>query len=222
MVGLGDEPNACGVTSQGQVYCWGAEYSLDAARTRAVPVRFDVPTRGATAVWTGKGPFHRDCGIFRNCARTSQALPACPSTTADAGMSQVLASAEGLEGQVITVQGVLVLANILSDWVGVSCGPFLADGMTPDRARGGGSGDFCCLQAKAPIAVSDGEDQLVIEDMMCGGDSSRLCCNIPVLGQRVAATGKLSFRSSIRGVVDRGWVLTEPRLCEVRSAPRAK
>jgi hypothetical protein len=222
VVGLGDDPSACGINRHGQVHCAGAGYSLDAARAQAVPIHFDVPTQGTFVSWDGKGPFHKKCGLFRNCARAAEALPSCPSNPLGTQAAELSALRERREGQEITVQGALVLANISSNWVGVSCGPFLADGMTPDVSRGGGDGDFCCLEAEAPIAIRDKGEQLVLEGTMCGGDLSRLCCNIPVLGQRVAATGKLSFRGFTRGVGHDVWVLSEPRLCEIASAPPSK
>jgi hypothetical protein len=117
---------------------------------------------------------------------------------------------EGLEGEVVSVRGALVLATISSPQVGVTCCPcHPGEGPgVPDIEKGGGEGNFCCLEAKGPLAVSNGLDYLVLAGLECSGDLSRLCCNLPALGQTVVATGKLSW--SFAEGVGRTWSLAEP------------
>jgi hypothetical protein len=58
--------------------------------------------------------------------------------------------------------------------------------------------------------LSDLRASLVLEDFVCGGDDSRLCCMAPAYGQSVIATGRLSREY---GGSTAHWRLREVRLC---------
>jgi hypothetical protein len=213
VVGLGDEPSACGITDAGKVVCWGAGYTRE--HEPPIAIEFDVPKSRRAVAWDGKGPYHRDCAINRNCTKTVSPLPTCVQSQVRVSLTTLLDNPEQLEGKRVTVTGRLGLSSIVSNQVYVWCGPFEKDGVTPDIKRGGGYADFCCLEAHAPIVVTSGHDYLPLEHLNCTGDTSRVCCNLPVLGQNVEVTATLAWRDY---VLDLGpsWVLAQPEICEVR------
>jgi hypothetical protein len=63
-----------------------------------------------------------------------------------------------------------------------------------------------CGKAGSVIAIGGTEVKLLLENMVCHGDDSRLCCGVPAYGQPVVATGRLRER-------DGTWSLHEPTLC---------
>jgi hypothetical protein len=211
-VGLGDEPSACGIRN-GEVQCWGAGYSR--APGELVSIAFEVPRQKAVA-WVGEGPFHAKCGVNRNCGRTARALPACADRVSSLNVEELLALSRGFEGLIVAVRGELVLAGISSPSVAVTCCPCRAGTIEPDTSKGGGDGNFCCLEADAAITITDGREAVVLDGHRCAGDTSRVCCGLPVLGQRVTATGRLVFREQVRSVGPM-WTLADATLCEDRS-----
>lgn len=64
------------------------------------------------------------------------------------------------------------------------------------------------------VVRGDGES-LTLEGLKCSGDLSRVCCNVPALGQPVVVTGTLTWK---RHVIPIGasWELANPRICEIR------
>ncbi len=85
---------------------------------------------------------------------------------------------------------ILALDNFMSSNLSmVACSPFQADDESPDIWKGGGYNDFCCTSEMqlSPVLVTDGRKMVSLEGLVCKGDLSRMCCNVAVLGQQVAA-----------------------------------
>jgi hypothetical protein len=64
------------------------------------------------------------------------------------------------------------------------------------------------------VFVGDVPNGARLDDVVCGGDESRLCCNVPAFGQKVVATGKIEAETE-PDLVLRGsrWALTDVSLC---------
>jgi hypothetical protein len=61
-----------------------------------------------------------------------------------------------------------------------------------------------------PVGLfDDGESFVGIADARCGGDESRLCCELPAYGQFVVVTGVLEPQSGR----ERWWRLTDSTIC---------
>lgn len=218
VVGLGDEPSACGTSESGSLYCWGAGYSTNATTEDPVRIDFTLPAEGVA--FDESGTFHSSCGIHRNCAREVRSLPDCRSTQPSLSLAEVVGLAEGFAAQQVTVRGALVLSPVKSNFASISCAPFRAGESgkpKPIIGKGGGYDAFCCpARGNAPISVTDGTESLYIDGSFCGGDTSRTCCSIPVLGQQVLVTGILNYREPRVGVPE-GLSLAEATICQLRS-----
>lgn len=204
--GLGEGPSACGIDAHGQVHCWGAGYSRD---PRA-PVPVEPRTPESTVAWSDPGRFGADCAVNRRCARSAPTLPACPRTSGSTTVDALLTFSRAFEDERVRVSGRLVLAAqpARSGCEVVRNFPF---GPTPDDE---GPQERCCQDSLAPAAVTDGRDYVVVEGAYCSGDASRMCCDTPVLGQSVVATGRLVFRKWIPQTGPM-WTLADASLCEV-------
>lgn len=207
VVGLGDEPSACGMTEAGELFCWGAGYNLNPSTSAPIPIRFDLPEH-ALAI-DSDGPFHVACGIHHRCGRVLRALPNCPAQQSSYTIDELLGLVEGFEGQRVTVRGAIVLHPVTSHGLAsIACGPFKQGGKaTPDLKKGGGYDAFCCpAQGNASVSITNGTDELYLDGFFCGGDSSRSCCSIPVLGQEVQVTGMLRCEGAFS--------LADPEICQ--------
>jgi hypothetical protein len=213
VMGLGDEPSACGINKLGQVYCWGAGYTAAISSIAAVRIEFEIPKSGSTVAWQGKGPFRSTCDINRNCTKATATLPACSQGETGMSVAAVLDRADALEGQLVTLRGTLGISKIDSNQAGISCCPDGTTDCSSDKATE--SGDYCCDEAEGPIAIVGGRDYLTLEGLKCGGDLSQMCCNLPVLGQSVLTSGLLTWRDFVLGAGP-SWVLAHPRICEIR------
>lgn len=207
-VGLGEQPSACGLTDDDRLFCWGAGYSSDAAGRSQVEI-VARSSRG-TATWNGPLPrYHRSCHASRSCGRTPRPLPRCAKGPEPFTPTELAALSPGLEGHTVRVRGSLALQPVTSSAAAVICGPFKAF-LEPDLARGGGSDSFCCPgHGDAPVFVTNGSAQVVLDGSWCSGDSSRACCSLAVTAQVVIATG-------ILGSGPWGRTLKNPELCEVK------
>ncbi len=211
-----DEPSACAVTKAGGVRCWKHGYTGAAGGKASVPIEFDIPRSGTILAWQGKGRFHADCLIDRNCTKATQVLPICDAKQGPLELSDVFMRAEALNGTRIVVTGALGISDVISDQVGMECGPYEADGMTPDESRGGGHGsDYCCQEAQGPVVLATRNGYLPLEGVLCSGDRSRMCCNVPARGQKVLVTGTLVWRDYVQSLGP-SWALAQPEICEVR------
>jgi len=202
-VAHGDQPAACASTAS-DVYCWGAGYSP--ANDPAAPVRITLAaqseTRAGAPVFDPPlptGPAHidawpADCAVNFACEVPLKPLPPCAGDVSKAAVwSEVVARAGSLANKTVQVRGPLALG--------------------PDEEEGCEMGARCCHgQHRRWIAIGGTETKLLLDSLACGGDGSRLCCNTPVAGQPVIATGKLRDRNG-------RWTLESSRVCLPAPAP---
>ena len=205
IVGLSEQPSACGLDEAGKLYCWGDGYSRDAAGK--VPIRIHRSPAHATVARDDKDPLVQNCLIRRNCGRTVRALPACPPESDGLTPSALIALADGFEGKRVSVRGALKLTPVIPPYYGLTC--------TPEEVR---RGECCSGLGEASVLVTNGEENVILDGSWCHGDSSRLCCSFPVLGQAVIVSGVFSWRES-RWLTPEGWVLKDAELCEVQADP---
>jgi hypothetical protein len=194
LLGLGDEPSACGIDTEHRVLCWGAGYSVRGRSPRRV--EFALPKVDGVA-FGSPGKFPATCASHRNCARVAEPLPTCSGSDTSRRVSAVLKEPKSLEGRLVRVRGELGL----STW---SRQPASAAVQTAS----------CPPQPSFPIVLRDGSQQLFIEGLTCSGDRSRLCCNAPALGQAVMVSGLLTWRNAFASQGD-AWTLSDTTLCEL-------
>ncbi|MGC4070576.1 MAG: hypothetical protein QM784_39090 [Polyangiaceae bacterium] len=212
-LGLGDEPSACALNTAGEVLCWGHGYTNSSARS--VSIEFAIPKSDPIVAWQGKGRFHTSCQNHRNCTKSAPPLPACREGLKPLRLSDVFKRAEELKDTSLALSGTLGMSDVVSDQDAIQCGPYEADGITPDVKRGGGFGDdYCCIEAHGPVVVADSNGYLPLEGILCSGDRSQMCCNIPVLGQRVVVTGTLVWRDYV-AMLGPSWALADPEICQL-------
>ena len=203
-VAHGDQPAACASTAS-DVYCWGAGYSP--ANDPAAPVRITLAaqseTRAGAPVFDPPLPtvpervdkWAANCAVNFACELPVKPLPPCAGDNAKAVVwSELAANAGSQNHKTITVRGPLALG--------------------PDEDNGCDSGGHCCHgNHRRWIAIGGAESKLLLDSLACAGDGSRLCCNTPVQGQQVIATGKL--------VDHRGrWRLEGSKVCVPAGAGR--
>lgn len=208
-VALSERASACGLNEHGKLLCWGAGYSASGAGEEQVEVVLNAPH--TAAVWKSTRPrFHVSCQASRSCGRTQRRLPRCTAPGKPLSPAALVAFARGLEGAKVLVRGTFALEPNLGIGGDVVCGPFKPNTeFEPDRAHGGGDGDFCCPRRQdSPVFVTNGRARVMLEGSWCSGDSSQSCCSLPVAGQMVVATGVLTSSHW-------GWALKSPVLCEV-------
>jgi hypothetical protein len=69
--------------------------------------------------------------------------------------------------------------------------------------------ETCCNMVSVPVGLfDDGDSFVAIADARCGGDESRLCCELPAYGQFVVVTGTLMPPYS-----KRWWTLANAEIC---------
>jgi len=205
VLGLSDQPSLCGLDQAGQLYCWGEGYSRDAARK--VPVRIHRSPAHPSVARDDKDPILRKCLIRENCGRTVRRLPACSPESDGLDPSTLIALADGFEGKRVSVRGNLKLTPVIPPYYGVNC--------MPDQLA---SGNCCSGFGEASVLVTNGDENVILDGSWCHGDSSRLCCSFPVLGQAVIVSGVFSWRHS-RWLTPEAWVIKEAEVCEVQADP---
>jgi hypothetical protein len=195
VVGSGDQPSACAV-HEGAVYCWGAGYSADAARTRPVRITFPEGVAAGSPVVDFPAPtggWPEACLIHRACDDVPPPIDPCDGkSAAPPSWAELEPRAPSLVGTTVSVRGALLVG--------------------PRDMYSCPTGSPCCSVARARrIALDawdrDGEDLLVLGNLRCVGDDSRLCCKVPAYGQLVRAIGALKTAPG-------GYVLEKPALCQ--------
>jgi hypothetical protein len=210
----GSDASACAARGDG-VVCWGDKYSPTGAPDQPVPVVFEpLPSLGDQAVIEGPDAVYKKarCQGERPCPQPVRKLPTCESTgDNDRGrpVAEILARAKSLSGGIVRARGALGAGALVSvssrggDWFGLESDAKA----TCDLAVS------CCRQLWAPVLVGGAGGALAIEELSCGGDESRACCNAPAYGQTVIATGRLVREQPERTTV--GWRLVNVTVCEV-------
>lgn len=196
VVGSGDQPSACAV-HEGAVYCWGAGYSADAARARPVRITFPEGVAAGAPVVDSPAPaggWPEACLIHRACGDVPPPVAPCDGRSATPpSWVELEPRAPSLVGTAVSVRGALLV------------GPWHLDSCRPSSA--------CCTVAGVRrIALDawdrDGEDHpLILGNLSCVGDDSRLCCQVPAYGQMIRAIGTLKKAPA-------GYVLGRPTLCQ--------
>ena len=213
VLGLSERPSACGTDEQRRLSCWGEGYSRDVAG--AIPVRVQPGPAHPFVAWDAPGRFHQSCAIRNDCGRSVHALETCAPGSKSLSATELLALADGFEGARVSVRGNLMLIPVAwRNLSGIMCGPFTTYGKPlPIVERGGGMGAFCCpAEGDAPVVVTNGQRNLIVEGSWCFGDSSRTCCSLPVFGQAVIVSGVFAWRE-VSPQWSEGWVLQQPELC---------
>ena len=156
-----------------------------ASRTIPLPVRAERSGASAHVDVQSEKPWARSCRIHRPCA-PARRIPRCSPDLSPIDAGTIGDLAPGPIGEVLAVRGVLALAF----------------GATPGRACRYQQDDasVCCEVVSASALVVNGfahpgeptPQGVKLEALGCVGDESRLCCDVPVLGQRVIAAGKLA------------------------------
>jgi len=188
----GDQPAAC-VSTERDVYCWGAGYSPP--DDLAAPVRIALAAQsekrsGAPIVDAPRpGGWEAECAANFACEVETRPLPACAAggNPGAVSWSELVGRAAHLAGQTIQVRGPLVLG--------------------PEEDDGCSIGEPCCHgRYRRAIAIGGPEGKLALDGLYCVGDGSRLCCNQRAYGQQVFATGKLVDTNG-------RWMLTSAHVC---------
>jgi hypothetical protein len=191
VVNPGNRANACGI-ADGNVVCWGEEYSPNNDPSTAVAVELYSPQRSEAAVVDFPAPqgksWPASYAIYRRCALAVQTISKCPAGTTGEPWSNLAPRAWALLGQRITVRDRMVVGT----WT--------------TRSRPGiGQGSIVLGDGDPPLSLRDGYD--------CEGDESRLCCDLPAFGQTVVATGTLWRNNE--------WLLRDLTICEIDGAAEA-
>jgi hypothetical protein len=206
-VSPGEDASACATTTDGRLYCWGEAYASGARPVRVLFEDFPAPPPNPNPApvdlgppGEGEPPWGKSCLINKSCEVVAQVLPACAAGGEALDWSKL--APEKLSGSVAVVRGTLGLGQ----WLHTRIGCREVDPVTQKRL----DVTACCNRANAPVVVNVADGvALVVDGYSCVGDESRLCCNVPVQGQRVIATGKLTPAD---GVIFK-WNLTGVRLC---------
>ena len=217
VVGPGAKASACGL-AQGQVLCWGEDYSPAGRPGTPVAIAFEQPPTAvvdfpapAGTTWSAKHLIHRSCG------RIPLAFPKCPAATGEPWSALAPKAAE-LRGKTVSVKDRLIVGSHPKNspeadgrhcdlkWKNPMVGPLGNEAHYP------GTGGTGCYKEGRPIVLGAGESQLAFAEdapaFDCIGDESRLCCGAQAFGQTVVAQGVLD------GSNQRGWVLKSASVCE--------
>jgi hypothetical protein len=144
----------------------------------------------------GSSGWSKGCQVHHPCTTHPQRLPICPPGMASSSWQALGTSAKMLSEQFtrVSVRGPLRIGKVRHTLVG--CDP-----------------DVCCNALGGPAVVGSTFDGFAIPGFFCAGDESRLCCNAPVYGQAVIATGRIVEIPMPEGG---GWALKDATLCEDR------
>ncbi len=150
-------------------------------------------------------PWAEGCMIHRPCAPLP-ALGRCSPNLAPVDASTIDSAPPGRLGEPLAVRGPLTLLPIWT--TEVLCRP-------QNGVRG------CCNSRGAEAMIGAFPHALALSDLGCGGDDSRLCCNVPAFGRTVVAVGKLT-RSGVYASQGVSWTLTGATLCEEETSGAAR
>lgn len=146
--------------------------------------------RGGELVIDSPGKWDKSCRIHRACGVTPRTLPRCEPGQASEVWSTLPGRAEHFTDPHVSVKGRLVMSDGAIS-TAVSC------------AKG-----QCCNGRYAQLVLAGPPYDLELHGLGCGGDESRLCCELSALGEEVIATGVMSYSNG-------RLLLTSPELCRV-------
>lgn len=190
-VSPGQDASACAIGADSRLYCWGEAYASpkDPSLPIAVIIRPAPPNSDDAAIDRRPGEEY-NCSIHYPCY-AKRKIRACPDSQAlrgAAAWSDLLPQAERLAGSQVSVRGILKTALPFNTMEGCS-GPY----------------NDCCYPERAYMAI---DRTLILPNLSCKGDESRLCCELEV-GKTVIATGWLT--TDLSG--DAAWRLESAQLC---------
>jgi hypothetical protein len=166
------------------------------------PIRMGFATQvGATAVRDSRDAqtSARRCRVHSPC-KPFVPLGQCPKDIRPIDASELAAFVPAALGERLSVRGRLGI------------GPGIS---TNGKCRQD-AGDLknCCNAKSLRVFVGGIPDGARLEGMTCGGDESRVCCEVPAFGQVVVATGKV-MKETESMIVSRGgrWSLSDVTLC---------
>ena len=196
VVSSGDRPSACAnANARRKVICWGAGYSPESEPARPVEIDFAEGTSGSAPVVDfpppPAGEWPNECLVHRACRETPPPLPTCAARADTPGWADLRPRAGGLVGTRISVRGAL----------GVGA-----------AVRGCATRQCCQWTGGRAIVVGvtdvDADGLLSLDNLLCLGDESRLCCPVPAYGQQVRVEGKLAREGPSN------YVLQSPQICQ--------
>jgi hypothetical protein len=189
VVSPGENASACAATKDGRLLCWGEGYSPARARDRPVAIAFASlpppppnPNPAPIDVPATDKPWGKTCSIHRPCETVARTITACPVGTK--GLSPESVAKLPGDGRVVSVQGPLRTGMGSMTLKGCSELDPVTRKPLPVKA--------CCNFVGREIVVGEGASKgIVLDGIGCGGDESRVCCEVVVGGQTVVATGEL-------------------------------
>jgi hypothetical protein len=213
-VSPGDDASACGIADD-DVVCWGERYSPGDDPTQPVVIALDTSAAAGLPVIDTPprpdAPWGDACDVHFGCERAVAPLPACAASKTGRPWSALVADVQTLKSTIISVKGRLFVGRRASR--GTTVTEQGAMETPPDSCEPG----QCCNSERRPVVVADdgagAREGLLLDELDCRGDDSRLCCNAPAFGQAVVATGKLVWGYS-------AWKLNAPALCAVPASAR--
>jgi hypothetical protein len=156
---------------------------------------------GNTAVLGGRDPrtSAKGCLVHGTCKPFAPLEP-CPKSVRPVEASALGSFVPAEIGESMSVRGRL------------SVGPGVTSAVSCRQAAGAPKN--CCNSISLKVFVGDIPNGARLEGLTCGGDESRLCCEVPAFGQVVVATGKV-IKESDSMLVSRGvrWSLSDVKLC---------
>jgi hypothetical protein len=192
----GDQPAACAVAGkqhQAEIFCWGAGYSPPDDPAAPVRIAFEQITLPGKPVLDAPAPspagWPAVCDVHFACEFQPKPLAACAPNAKAVAWSELATRVTRMANKTVSVRGPLVVGPV-----------------NPEAAQRDLGEQVLCGRRGRWIAIGGAEVDLLVENMACYGDDSRLCCSAPAYGQPVIATGRLGER-------DGRWTLHEGRVC---------
>jgi len=208
-VSPGENASACAATKDGGLSCWGEGYSPASALDRPVAIAFEPlpppPANPNPAPIDSPArplPWGKSCAVHRTCERGARPIPDCSSGTQ--GITAE-AAAQAAEGTIVSVRGPLRAGPGFTTKVG--CSEVDPETQKPRPVQA------CCNHVNRRIVVGDGKG-ILLGGIGCLGDESRVCCDVPVRGQTVIATGKLRSNPDALGIEPKHQ-LDDVKICNV-------
>ena len=165
--------------------------SIRGASSAPSPPRIRARQMGQYAVIDESGSWTPNCIIHRKCKTKVAPLERCEPSQAARPWADFIAHALDFEDQLVDLSGRLEISDGFMS-TAVQC-----------------SKGTCCNKYSVGVELYAEPKPLPLEGFGCGGDESRLCCNVLATGQEVIVHGRLIKRTSI----PLRWELDEVSIC---------